>query len=327
MAKKKQNNDVDSVKIEESANKESKILSAKEIAAPESTKTASSSEHQNAPIVLQFKAKLTPDEEMANLKKVIEDNVKIYNDAIKTRAKVICDEAVSAINEALKSYAKISEKKTFKSLSEKENIMLEAAKVLTFPIIRIEPDKGSDGIEYVKAVEGNKRIDPLRLDEYCDGIGADPKWKYMVEHLNFCLTARRAIELGINPIEVNDSYSMKKESKKIDSFKTSVSLSEEQKAALARNEFISFDYNTANKVLTEDIQTVVTAMLGGGFVIDERSTAYLLAVYSKRSNKKALNVVCSNHKFMRSYMMDICNMACTDNQYSITFKKSDTGNK
>ncbi len=46
-----------------------------------------------------------------------------------------------------------------------------------------------------------------------------------------------------------------------------------------------------------------------------------MSVYS-RKNRKALTVTCANHKYMRGYVMEICNRIITDKAYEVDYKKS-----
>ena len=123
----------------------------------------------------------------------------------------------------------------------------------------------------------------------------------MVEKFNMLLTAQKAVDLGINPKEINDSYAMSEIAKGWDLGK-----------------------NPASKTnILKTLRGIVTAMLGEEFAnkVTSHDVNFLLSVYSRKS-RKALTVTCANHKYMRGYVMEICHRVVTDKGYEVDYKKA-----
>lgn len=150
-------------------------------------------------------------------------------------------------------------------------------------------------------IEKERQIDLLKLHKYCDGIGEDHNWLYMVEKFNMLLTAQKAVDLGIDPKAINDSYAMSEIARGFDMGK-----------------------NPASKTnILKTLRTIITAMLGEEFASKATShdVNFLMSVYSRKS-RKALTVTCANHKYMRGYVMEICHRILTDKAYEVDYKKA-----
>lgn len=197
----------------------------------------------------------------------------------------------------------IAREECFSALKSTDDPMLEAVKQLTFSTIRIVDKKvGEDKQKTpVSSIEdAEKPIDLLKLHKYVGGgIGKDKNWAYMVEKLNFLMTAQKAVDLGINPKEVNDSYAMSNISKEIDLGKTP----------------------TSKTNILKTLQAVVTAMIGEEYKATSHDVNFLMSVYSRKS-RAALTVTCANHKYMRQYMAEICHRIVLGKSYALDYKKS-----
>lgn len=208
------------------------------------------------------------------------------------------------IEQLVNEHTAIAREECFDALKATDDPMLEAIKQLTFSTIRIVDKKvGEDKQKTpVSSIEDTEKpIDLLKLHKYVggDGIGKDKNWAYMVEKLNFLMTAQKAVDLGINPKAVNDSYAMSDISRDIDLGKTP----------------------TSKTNILKTVQAIVTAMVGEEYKATSHDVAFLMSVYS-RKNRAALTVTCANHKYMRQYMAEICHRIVLDKSYALDYKKA-----
>lgn len=207
------------------------------------------------------------------------------------------------IEQLVNEHTAIAREECFAALKATADPMLEAVKQLTFSTIRIVDKKvGEDKQKIpVSSIEDSeKAIDLLKLHKYVggDGIGKDKNWAYKVEKLNFLMTAQKAVDLGINPKEVHNSYAMSDISKQIDLGKTP----------------------TSKTNILKTVQAIVTAMVGEEYKATSHDVNFLMSVYS-RKNRAALTVTCANHKYMRQYMAEICHRIVLDKSYALEYKR------
>lgn len=236
----------------------------------------------------------------AELREKAEELVKSYNDAIQSGNYEGAYKANEEIEQTVNEYTSIVRDECFEDCKAAENPMLEAITRLSFVTIGTKDSKkGDEKIPVREIVEKERAIDLLKLHKAVDGgIGADKNWAHIAEKMNFLLTAQKAVDLGINPKEVNDSYAMSEIAKQIDMGKTP----------------------TSKTNLLKTLQTVITAMLGEEVKATSHDVNYLMSVYS-RKNRKALTVTCANHKYFRGYLAEICNHIVTGNSYVVEYKK------
>jgi len=207
------------------------------------------------------------------------------------------------MNNVVGEYTSISRDNCFETLMTAEDPMLAAVKTLEYPTIRIV-DKKDENKTPIRSIEdSSKYIDLLKLHRKVKGgIGKSDNWHLVIEKLNLLMTAQKAIDLGINPKSINDSYAMSDLAKAID---------------LGQNP-------TSKTKILATVQSVVTAMIGEEYKAKSHDVNFLLSVYSKKS-RKALTVTCANHKYMRQYMMEICHRIVTNGSYAIDYKKVKNG--
>lgn len=210
------------------------------------------------------------------------------------------------IDEQVKLYTDAAEKEVFKTLSEKKKPFVEAAKMLTFTTVKVQ-EKKDDNKKPVTVINSIERaIDPKRLQDYVgSNIGASEQWVALIEKLNFLLTSRRAVELGIDPTTISQNYKMSEEADKITAL-----LFDAKK----------YDKATADDILKGDLETAINAMIGGKKEVPSVLVNYLLMIYTKKSNKEALKVACANHNKMRAYCMEICHAILTGKMPTIEYK-------
>ncbi len=207
------------------------------------------------------------------------------------------------VEQLINEHTAIAREECFDALKATDDPMIEAVKQLTFSTIRINDKKvGEDKQKIpVSFIENTERpIDLLKLHKYVggDGIGKDKNWAYIIEKLNFLMTAQKAVDLGIDPKTINDSYAMSDISKQINFGKTP----------------------TSKTNLLKTLQAIVTAMIGEEYKATSHDVAFLMSVYS-RKNRAALTVSCANHKYMRQYMAEICHRIVLEKSYALDYKR------
>ncbi|MBQ0014757.1 MAG: hypothetical protein KBS82_05495 [Oscillospiraceae bacterium] len=230
-----------------------------------------------------------------------EELVKVYNDQYQTGKFEDAIKTNEELEQVVNEYTSVVRKECFERLAKADDPMLEAVKELTFATIRIKDTKEGEEKIPVRVIEPcDKQIDLLKLHKFVDGgIGVDKNWNYMVEKLNFLMTVQKAIDLGIDPTGINDSYAISELAKEINLGKTP----------------------TSKTQILKTVQSIVSAMVGDEYKATSHDVNFLMSVYSKK-NRKALTVTCANHKYMRSYMMEICHRIVCEKSYEIDYKKA-----
>lgn len=236
---------------------------------------------------------------LAELKTTVETKTKAYNEARLESKYAEAATLMKAIDEAVNEYSGIARSICFDDLAATEDPMLEAIKKLSYEVVATkDTTKGDDKIPTLEVIVKDKQIDLLKLHKHIEGgIGHDKGWNYNVEKFNFLLTAQKAIDLGIDPKEINDSYAMSDLSKQIDMGKTP----------------------TSKTNILKTLTKVVQAMIGEEYKPTSHDVNFLMSVYSKKS-RKALTVTCANHKYLRGYLMEICNRIVTGGVYGLDYK-------
>ena len=235
---------------------------------------------------------------LVELRASAEKLVSSYNEAMQT-GKV--DEAFkidSSLTETTNEYTAIVRGMCFEDCKNSPNPMIAAVTALTFTTIGVKDEKkGDDKIAVRSIVEKERPIDLYKLHKYCGGIGADKNWVYMTEKMNCLLTAQKAVDLGIDPKDVNDSFAMSAIAKEIDMGKSPCSKTN----------------------LLKTLQVVIAAMLGEEFKATSHDVNFLMSVYSRKS-RKARTVTCANNKYFRNYLAEICHRIVTSKGYAVEFK-------
>lgn len=204
------------------------------------------------------------------------------------------------LGDKVNEYTNAARTLAFEDCKAAENPMLAAVTMLVYKTIAAKDDmKDGDKFPVCTINEDVVRpIDLLKFHKYCDGVGADENWPHIAQKMNFLLTAQKAVDLGIDPKEVNDSYEM---------------------SAIARG----FDMGknpTSKTNLLKTLQTVVSAMLGDGYKAKSHDVNFLLSVYARKS-RKALTVSCANQRYFCRYLAEICHRIVTDGSYAMEYTK------
>ena len=239
---------------------------------------------------------------LVELRAKAESLVKEYNDAVQNGKFDLSAKLNDEIEDTVNQYTSVSRTDCFKELRKADDPMIEAVKKLTYPTIRKKDTKEGELKIPVRTIEDTeKTIDPLALHKFIggDGIGRDKGWFYKIEKLNLLMTAQKAVDLGIDPKSIHDSYAMNDISRAIDLGKTP----------------------TSKTNILRTVQFIVDAMIGPEYKATSHDVNFLLSVYSRKS-RQALTVTCANHKYMRQYMTEICHRIVTEKTYAVDYKKA-----
>lgn len=236
----------------------------------------------------------------AELRKKAEELTQSYNEAIQNGDFTNAQKLNSEIEQAVNEHTSIAREECFTRIRATNDPMLNAVKELSFMTIRAKDTKAGDEKIPVRIIEDvEKPIDLLKLHKSTEGgIGKNKDWALMIEKLNFLMTAQKAVDLGLNPKDLNNSYAMSDIAKQINLGKTP----------------------TSKTNILKTVQAIVTAMIGEEYKAVSHDVNFLLSVYS-RKNRKALTVTCANHKYMRQYMMEICHRIVMGKTYELDYKK------
>lgn len=235
---------------------------------------------------------------LAQLRSETEALVKDYNDAIQNGKFEDASKADKAMTEKINEYTATVRDMCFEDCKNTDNPMLTAVTTLSFVTIGVKDEqKGDDKVPVRAIVDKERQIDLLKLHKYCGSIGANENWSSIAQKMNFLLTAQKAVDLGIDPKVVNDSYAMSEIAREFD---------------MGKNP-------TSKTNLLKTLQMVITAMLGEQYKATSHDVNFLMSVYSKK-NRKALTVTCANHRYFRNYLAEVCHRIVTGKTYELDFK-------
>jgi hypothetical protein len=247
---------------------------------------------------------MTREEKIAKMQELraeADKNVKLYNDAYQQEKFSDAKKIEVDLNKNIDDYGAYARTVCYDDCKESGDPMMAAIKALTYSTIATKDDKvgeSKDTQVIVRSIiDVDKPIDLLKLHKYCGGIGKNAEWPYLIEKFNMLMTAQKAIDLGIDPKSISDSYAMSKIAAEKNMGKTP----------------------TSKTNILKTLQIVVTAMIGEEYKALSHDVNYLLSIYSKKS-RKALTVVCANHRYMRNYMAEICHRIVTGKTYNVEYK-------
>lgn len=238
---------------------------------------------------------------MQEIRDGLETKVQEYNAAFQEKKFDEASRLDGEIAESVDEYTGLARVLCFEECKQTGDPMMAAVKKLSFKTIGTHDGKEGEGkIPVRRVIDKEQQIDILKLHNYCQGIGADHTWPYMVEKFNLLLTAQKAVELGIDPKTVNDSYAMSENARKISMGQTP----------------------TSNTQVLKQLRMVISAMIGEEFANKATShdVNFLKSVYSRKS-RKALTVACANNKYLRGYLLEIAHQIVTERGYNLDFKK------
>ena len=255
----------------------------------------------------------------------IRSNVQEYN----TEYGALHFDKASVINATIEKdvgeYNDIAQMLCFDECAKSEDPMKSAILKLHYEVIGVKDTMVGEEVKTLKrVVVGDpeaedptpkyKQIDLLKLQKFVkerDGIkiGHESNWNNQVERLNMLFALDCAVELGKGQEfidEMSSCYALKEASKGID-FGV-----KNPKAGTP----------ISNTGLLKAVKAVVTAMIGPEFgeKVLTHDVRYLKKVSAKKSRKE-LTVQCSNHRFMRGYVMEVCYRIMTDASYDVEYKR------
>jgi hypothetical protein len=241
---------------------------------------------------------------LAELKATAEGLAASYNEAMQNNKFDEASKVDGVITDTVNEYTATVRDMCFEDCKLTEDPMLSAITMLSFITIGVRDEKkGEDVVPVRSIVEKERQIDLLKLHKYCGKIGDDENWSHIAMKMNMLLTAQKAVDLGLDPKKVNDSYAMSEIAREFDMGKTP----------------------TSKTNLLKTLQMVVSAMIGEGYKATSHDVNYLMSVYS-RKNRAALTVTCANHRYFRNYMAEVCHRVVTGKSYIVDFRaKRDNG--
>lgn len=258
---------------------------------------------------------------LAGIRSKVQDFNEAYGDKRFDEASTIN----AAIEKDVDEYNSIAQMLCFDDCAKAEDPMKSAILTLHFPVIGIKDTTIGEDVKILKriivgdpeaddATPKYKQIDLLKLQKYVkdrtgSSIGHEANWNNQVERLNLLFALDCAVEIGkgqefIN--EMSDCYAVKDASRGID-------LGVKNPKA---------GTPISNTGLLKAVKAVVTAMIGeefGGKVLTH--DVRFLKIVSAKKSRKELAVQCANHRYMRGYLMEVCNRIMTDGVYDVDYKR------
>lgn len=217
---------------------------------------------------------------LAEIKALAEEHLSKMVEAEEVSVQVEC---MRDIEECIKAYAAQSKANTYKELAESDDPMKNAVLKFFYPVIKYTEKKDKDTGIIIRAItDGGRPIDLGDLHKRLNGIGADHKWLYTAQKLNFYLTKRVADEVGATI--KSDAFRMTEIAREID---------------LGKNP-------TSNTNMLKTLQAVITQMLGEGYKATSHDVKYLLNVYANDNKKSKTGITAANHKTLRNYLKKVC---------------------
>jgi len=242
---------------------------------------------------------------LEELKTRADDLAKEYNEANQTERFDIVAKINAEIEKTVTAYTAIATDVTFDTLAAQEDPMLAAVTMLEYLVISAKDERTKEAkIPVRRIIYKEKQIDLVKLQSHiADGnkskyIGKDANWFHIIEKLNLHLTAQKAVDLGIDPTAINDSFYMSDIAHKIDLGKTPLS--------------------KTNTLKT--LQTVINAMIGEDYKATSHDVNYIMTVYA-RKNRAALSVTCANNKRLVGYIAEVCHRIVTGKSYQVVYKE------
>lgn len=194
-----------------------------------------------------------------------------------------------------KEYRSLTEKEVFASLDSME------AALIKHHFETISHKKVSDDGRLVGVEKSTKDVQ-VDIKRFCEYKGYDISWFYEMQALNKRLTLKVALSIGMKPDairKINDSYAMDKLAEQIELGKTPES----------------------NTQVIKHMQKVLDMIAPECGKVNNYDLAYVMAGYTKRSNKESLKVVCSKHSVLQSLLTDVFHNVITGKGYGIDFKR------
>lgn len=155
---------------------------------------------------------------------------------------------------------------------------------------------------HMTGVERSSKMIQVDLKKFCEYRQLPLDWYYELQALNKRLTLRVATSLNMKGGELRnicDSYAMDKMAEQISLGGTP----------------------TSNSQCVAHMQRILDMLCPGAGRINGYDLAYVMAGYSKRSNKEALKIICSKHSVLLSLMGDVFFNVLKGVGYGVDYKR------
>lgn len=234
---------------------------------------------------IETKEKLKVMTDLAAIRAIAEEWVKTINEASTIEERI---EATGVVDDAISAYTTTSRTNCYNAAVASGDAMKYAIREFFYPSIKVKEEKVKDdqgndtGVIVRSIVDAEKPIDLGDLHKKKGGIGADTKWIYALQKLNYLLTIRAADRVKAEIKK--DCFYMDEIAKEIELGKTP----------------------TSNTALLKQLQTIVTMMLGEGYHAMSYDVNYLIDVYSNDNKKSKTGITAANHKTLRNYLKKVC---------------------
>lgn len=255
---------------------------------------------------------------LEQLKAEVEKQVTAYNEAYGDKQFDKASEINAATEKNIAEHNSIAQMLCFYGILDTEDPMVTACLKLSFPVIAVKDTfEGEGEIKILKRVmvsDKEKQIDLLKLEKFAkdrgrENIGHDPLWNNMIERLNLLFAMDCAVEIGKGEEfirEMHDCFAIREASRDIN-FGV-----KDPKAGTP----------ISNTALLKAVSATVSAMIGeeSGKKALTHDVRFLKIASAKKS-RKALTIQCANNKYMRGYLMEVCNRILTDGKYDVEYKR------
>lgn len=219
-----------------------------------------------------------------------------YNDACLADKQADAMVAYDKIKGLIDQYATAAQNECFAELKQHDDIMLEACKQLTYPVLRLKETVDETGTVTVSIEDVDRYIDILKLHKSTvNGIGANKAWAAHIEKLGMLLTADVAKNINGKNAEVLKTYKISKAGNAVE-------------MALSKTQ------------LTKCINDVMHCMIGDSYNAISYDAGFLREAFSRKGRAFG-TITCANAKSMRQYIMEICHRAITNKEYTVEYKK------
>lgn len=151
-------------------------------------------------------------------------------------------------------------------------------------------------------VEKSTKMVQVDLKRFCEYRQLPLDWYYEVQALNKRLTLKVAVSLNMEKGElrnISDCYAMDKMAEQISLGGTP----------------------TSNTQCVAHMQKILDMLCPGAGRVNGYDLAYVMACYTKRSNKEALKVICSKHSVLLSLLGDVFYNVLKGVGYGLEYKR------
>ncbi len=236
-----------------------------------------------------------------------EEKAKVYNALFQEGKISDANKVREEIDELVNEYTSVVRTDCFEACKQSGDPMMKALDLMTFISIAAKDNKkGDEKTPVLEIIDRTMRIDLYKLHKYCNGIGVDHNWIYMVEQLNLQLTIRGTREI------IKDA---KKRDEAIAQIVKTYALSN-----VAREINLGKD-PASNTQLLKTLNAIIAAMIGTDYKATSHDVAWLKQAYAKEG-KSIGQLIAADHKSLRSKMAVLChNITHPEMEYSMSYKQ------